>query len=139
MPRQPAVRAANTTMRACGSLTASGRMPALDHRAVCQWRGSSNDHSMALVTTGARNTRDNMRLMLRPKFRIGSAPPWLVRSRYHLAHRYDIADAAARNCGGRSATTDFDCVGLAFPPFLTDSSGPPCPLPARLNPRSQGN
>src|SRR6266478_1585970 len=101
MPRQPAVRAANTAMRACGSLTASGRMPALDHRAVRQCRGSSNDHSMALVTTGARKTTDNVRLILRPKFPIGSAPPWLVRSRYRPAHRYDIADAAARNCGVR--------------------------------------
>src|SRR6266404_9241184 len=98
MPRQPAVRAANTTMRACGSLAASGRIPALDHRAVCQYRGSSNDHSTALVATGARKTTDNVRLILRPKFPIGSAPPWLVRSRYRPAHRYDIADAAARNC-----------------------------------------
>src|SRR6266853_3253071 len=96
MPRQPAVRAANTTMRACGSLAASGKMPALDHRAVCQCRGSSNDHSMALVTTGARKTTDNVRLILRPKFPIGSARLWLARSRYCPAHRYDIADAAAR-------------------------------------------
>src|SRR5258705_705979 len=71
MPRQPAVRAANTTIRACGSLAASGRMPALDHRAVCQCRGSSNDHSMALIATGTRKTTDNVRLILRPGFRMG--------------------------------------------------------------------
>jgi hypothetical protein len=47
-------------------------MPALDHRAVCQLRGSANDHSMALVATGARKTMNNVRRIMRLKFRIDS-------------------------------------------------------------------
>jgi hypothetical protein len=56
MLRQPAVRAAKTVTRASGSLAASGRMPALDHRAVRQLGCSSKLHSSALATTGTRKT-----------------------------------------------------------------------------------
>jgi hypothetical protein len=71
MLRHPPVRAANTTIRASGSLAASGRMPALDQRAVCQWRGSSNPHSTALAAIGTRNTISRVTRILRASFRMG--------------------------------------------------------------------
>jgi hypothetical protein len=50
------VRAAKTVTRASGSLATSGKMPALDHRAVRQFRGSSKLHSNAFAATGTRKT-----------------------------------------------------------------------------------
>src|SRR5258708_37335480 len=109
MAREPAVRGANTSMRGCGSLAASGRIPALDHRAVCQCRGSSNDHSTDLVATGARKTRDNVRLILRPKLPIGSAQPWFGQE--SISSRTPVR---YRGCG-RAQLLKFVCTDPSCP------------------------
>src|ERR1700674_1274473 len=77
MLRQPPVRAAKTVTRASGSLAAAGRMPALDHLAVRQLRGSSKVHSIAFAATGARNAISRVSRILRPRLRM----PTTIRKR----------------------------------------------------------